>query len=122
MGNAITDDTIIGPAIPKAQHCETHGYYYGEQCSGCAIAELFANGEAAPAQQQSALDIQVGGSHYKSLAIQPAVYCHKNRIGKLEGDVIAYVTRWRQKNGIQDLEKARHTLDLIIEMEEAEAK
>lgn len=65
----------------------------------------------------SALETQVGGSHYTAMAIQPAEYCHANRIEKLEGDVIAYVSRWRLKGGIQDLEKARHTLDLLIELE-----
>lgn len=66
-----------------------------------------------------ALGTQVGGNHYKDMPIQPAEYCHKNNIGKLEGDVIAYVSRWRKKNGIEDLKKARHTLDLLIELEEA---
>lgn len=64
-----------------------------------------------------ALATQVGGSHYKDMPIQPAEYCHKNGIGKLEGDVIAYVSRWRKKNGIEDLKKARHTIDIIIEIE-----
>lgn len=70
----------------------------------------------------SAFTKQEGGSHYKDMPIQPAAYCHKNGIGKLEGDVIAYVSRWRNKNGIEDLKKARHTLDLLIEMEEAQQK
>ena len=64
---------------------------------------------------------QVGGDHYKKLAIQPAEFCHKNGIGKLEGDVIYYVARWRDKGGIEDLKKAKHTIDLIIEMELAMA-
>ena len=68
--------------------------------------------------EPSALATQVGGDHYKTMAIQPAEYCHLNGIGKLEGDVIAYVSRWRKKNGIEDLKKARHTIDLIIEIEE----
>ena len=62
-------------------------------------------------------DIQVGGQHYKGLAIQPARYCHKNKLGKLEGDVIAYVTRWRNKGGIEDLKKAIHSIELIIQYE-----
>lgn len=65
----------------------------------------------------SALDVQVGGGHYKSLAIQPVEYIHKNGIPYLEGNVIKYVTRWRYKNGVEDLKKARHYLDLILEME-----
>lgn len=71
--------------------------------------------------QQTALDVQVGGSHYKDLAIQPVEYIHKNRIGYMEGNAIKYLTRWRQKNGVEDLKKARHYIDLLIEME-SEAK
>jgi hypothetical protein len=66
---------------------------------------------------ESPLAVQVGGSHYKDLAIQPVVYCHKNGLGTCESNVIKYVTRWRAKNGIADLQKARHYIDLLIEME-----
>ena len=69
-----------------------------------------------------ALDVQVGGDHYKNMPIQPVVYIHKNGIGYMEGNVIKYLTRWRGKNGLQDLKKARHYLDLLIEMESGEAK
>lgn len=64
------------------------------------------------------LDVQVGGSHYKNLAIQPIEYIHANGIGFAEGSVIKYVTRWRDKNGIKDLEKARHFIDLLIALEQ----
>jgi hypothetical protein len=67
--------------------------------------------------QQSALDVQVGGNHYKSLAIQPVEYCHRNGLGFCESSVVKYVTRWKAKNGVKDLEKARHFIDLLIEME-----
>lgn len=67
----------------------------------------------------SALKQQIGGGHYKDLAIQPVEYIHKNGIGFVEGAVIKYVSRWRNKNGVEDLKKARHFLDLLIEMEEA---
>lgn len=63
------------------------------------------------------LDIQVAGSHYKELPIQPVEYIHANRIGYFEGNVIKYVSRWRSKNGIADLEKAKHYIDLLIELE-----
>ncbi|TXH57429.1 MAG: hypothetical protein E6Q97_04470 [Desulfurellales bacterium] len=66
----------------------------------------------------SALGHQVGGSHYSSLSIQPAEYCVANRIPKLEGDVIAYVTRWRVKGGVKDLRKAIHSIELLIELSE----
>jgi hypothetical protein len=66
----------------------------------------------------SALEAQVGGDHYKDLAIQPIEYILANNIPFTEGNVIKYVTRWRSKNGITDLKKARHMLDLLIEHEE----
>jgi hypothetical protein len=65
----------------------------------------------------SALDTQVSGDHYKKMAIQPIEYIHKNGIGFIEGAVVKYVTRWKDKNGIEDLKKARHMLDILIEME-----
>lgn len=69
----------------------------------------------------SAKDEQIGGGHYKKLKIQPAEYVHANGIQYLEGSVIYYVTRWRDKGGIEDLKKARHTLDILIELELAVA-
>ncbi len=65
----------------------------------------------------SALDEQVGGEHYKNLAIQPVEFIHTNGIGYVEGCVIKYVTRWRSKGGLDDLLKARHYLDVLIELE-----
>jgi hypothetical protein len=65
----------------------------------------------------SALNVQISGDHYKSLKIQPIEYIHANNIPYMEGNVIKYVTRWRDKNGLKDLEKAKHYIDLIIEME-----
>lgn len=63
------------------------------------------------------LEVQVGGDHYKSMAIQPIEYIHANNIPFAEGSVIKYVSRWRAKNGIKDLEKARHFIDLLISLE-----
>lgn len=64
-----------------------------------------------------AKDTQVGGTHYKDLPIQPVEYIHANAIGYFEGNVIKYVSRWRKKNGIADLEKAKHYIELLIELE-----
>lgn len=66
----------------------------------------------------SALDHQPGGTHYKELAIQPVEFIHANGIGFIEGNVIKYISRWRSKNGIADLEKAKHYIDLLIELEQ----
>jgi len=65
----------------------------------------------------SALEKQVSGEHYKSLKIQPIEFIHANGIPFAEGSVIKYVTRWRDKGGIADLEKAKHFLEILIELE-----
>lgn len=70
----------------------------------------------------SAKQTQVGGSHYKELPIQPVEYCQRNRLGFCESSVIKYVSRHREKGGKQDLEKAIHFLQLLIELEYPEAK
>lgn len=66
---------------------------------------------------ESALDRQVAGGHYKDMKIQPVEFIHANSIHFAEGCVIKYVTRWRTKGGIKDLEKAKHFIDLLIELE-----
>ncbi len=65
----------------------------------------------------NALRNQIGGQHYKSKAIQPVEYIHANAIPYMEGNVIKYVSRWRDKGGIADLEKAKHYIELLIELE-----
>ena len=65
----------------------------------------------------NALEKQIAGSHYKDLPIQPVEYIHANAMGYLEGNVVKYVSRWRKKNGIADLEKAKHYIELLIELE-----
>ena len=65
----------------------------------------------------SNLNKQIGGSHYKNMAIQPIEYIVKNNIPYIEGNVIKYISRWKQKNGIDDLRKARHYIDMLIELE-----
>lgn len=60
---------------------------------------------------------QIGGNHYKSCKIQPTEFIHANNIPFIEGNVIKYVCRHRQKNGKQDIEKAIHYLKLLLEFE-----
>lgn len=68
-------------------------------------------------RSSSPFDVQPGGDHYKKCAIQPTEYNHRNNLGFCEGNVVKYVTRWRSKNGIEDLEKAKHYIELLIAME-----
>lgn len=70
----------------------------------------------------SANDIQVAGDHYKRQPIQPWDYIAANNLGFFEGNVVKYVTRWRDKAGVEDLRKARHYLDKLIELEQGAGK
>lgn len=65
----------------------------------------------------SALSIQEGGSHYKDFPIQPVEYITQNSIPYLEGNVIKYVSRHSNKNGLEDIKKAIHYLQLIAELQ-----
>lgn len=65
----------------------------------------------------SALDIQIGGGHYKSMAIQPMEFSMLNDLDPCQHTIVKYVTRFRDKGGIEDLEKAKHVIDMLIEFE-----
>jgi len=56
---------------------------------------------------------QVGGSHYKDRGIQPIEYMMSNGLGYAEGAVVKYVTRWKDKGGVEDLKKAKHFLEML---------
>ena len=65
----------------------------------------------------NALDVQVGGTHYKDCAIQPIEYIHANKLGFAEGNVVKYITRHRQKHGADDVRKVIHYCQLLLELE-----
>jgi hypothetical protein len=58
---------------------------------------------------------QVGGNHYKKYKIQPVEFIIKNNIGFVEGNIIKYVLRFKEKGGVSDLEKAKHYIELLID-------
>lgn len=99
-----TDTSFIGESMKV-----------GQKMSGADI------GRQQPLQRDitdgSALDVQVGGGHYKKKAIQPVEFISANGLNFLEGCVVKRITRWRDKNGIEDLQKIKHEVDLLIEME-----
>lgn len=68
----------------------------------------------------TSLNEQPFGSYYRKLAIQPVVFSYKNNLGYCEASAIKYLCRWRDKNGIEDLHKAIHFIELLIELEENE--
>jgi len=67
----------------------------------------------------SALDKQIGGSHYKDFEIQPVVFIHKNKLPFCLGNVVKYVCRYVVTKNPEDLEKAKHYLDLQLELDKS---
>ena len=65
---------------------------------------------------------QVAGSHYSKCAIQPSEFIHRNKLGWCEGNAVKYLTRHRDKNGRQDIEKAIHYLQLLLEWEYGDSR
>jgi hypothetical protein len=65
----------------------------------------------------TALTKQIGGDHYRKLKIQPVEYIHANNLPFIEGCIVKYATRWRDKGGMADLQKIKHFVDLLIELE-----
>ena len=106
--NRITDQEIWDRYRAKDQ--ETWDIYMKSKYS-----DIVSDGGLDP--RDSALDVQIGGGHYKSYAIQPVEFIHKNKIPYIEGCAIKYLCRWREKGGIEDLRKVKHYIDLLIEME-----
>lgn len=72
--------------------------------------------EEAP--QKGANSKQVSGSHYSDKEIQPWDYIHANNLCYFTGNCVKYVSRWRDKGGIDDLKKAIHYLEKLIELEQ----
>jgi len=63
------------------------------------------------------LSQQIGGDHYRQGSIQPIEYIHANSMDFFSGNVVKYITRWKYKNGLEDLKKAKHYVELLMEQE-----
>lgn len=71
----------------------------------------------AAAKESPANRSQVGGDHYRNMKIQPVEFITANSIAYLEGNVIKYICRHRSKGGAEDLKKAKHYIDLLLQHE-----
>ena len=91
-----------GRCVPKIQPCDTREVSHKEYEDW---------------KTKQSLKQQIAVAHYKNMAIQPVEYVHANGLGYFEGNVIKYVSRWRKKGGLSDLEKAKHYIQLLIELE-----
>ena len=58
---------------------------------------------------------QLGGNHYNNKAIQPIDYIMANKLDFCEGNVVKYITRYKDKNGLEDLKKAKQYIEFLIE-------
>lgn len=96
--------------------CEQCKWDIGNGCvlTGPCLYESNAVDEQVPAP---ALSTQVGGSHYKHMPIQPMEYSMLNHLDPCQHTIIKYVSRFREKGGIEDLQKAKHVIDMLIEFE-----
>lgn len=103
--------------VEKARSGKTDFFEYLEKQGMHDLADKI---EQEAKSNNSANDVQVGGSHYKDKKIQPWDFIVANGIGYLEGCAIKYLCRWRDKGGIDDLKKARHYLEKLIEVESSE--
>ena len=80
-----------------------------------SLNDKIASAEVARQKSTSQWDLQVGGDHYKSMKIQPAKFALENKLDYCQANAIKYICRHASKNGKQDLEKAKHYIDLLIE-------
>ena len=100
--------------LDRSNHVSSNGCVRSyRNDDGCFLFDRLCVGVV----QVSALSTQVGGAHYREMKIQPIEFIHANNIPFIEANVIKYVCRWRVKNGVADLEKARHYIDLLIELQ-----
>ena len=100
-----------GPASLIADRDQT------DQLAGAMSAPTFIDSQLLKPSMSEANKVQVAGNHYKGKTIQPWDYIAANELGYFEGNIVKYVSRWRDKGGIDDLRKARHYLDKLIELE-----
>ena len=84
-----------------------------------SLGDIIAYKVVTPTEKEpkTATETQVGGDHYKSLKIQPMEYSMANNLNACQHTAIKYITRYKNKGGKQDIQKAIHTLYLLLEME-----
>jgi hypothetical protein len=112
---------MSGNSVSLCDDCETVECCMSNGCrvpiiQPCDIREVSYK-EREDWKMRGALTQQVAGTHYRDMVIQPVEYVHANGLGYFEGNVIKYVSRWRKKGGLSDLEKAKHYIQLLIELE-----
>ena len=91
-----------------------NGIPFDGNTPGCSVP---TKAPTPVATAKSAWDTQIGGTHYTDMKIQPFQYSMANKLDPMQHTIIKYVSRFRAKGGIEDLEKAKQTIDLLIAYE-----
>jgi hypothetical protein len=122
VGDIVAYDTsksyIIESVYNDDEKCDT--YYTFSDTGG--LRNWNGNGlilvKSVADVKVAASKTQVAGNHYSKLKIQPMEYCLQNDLNYGQSNAIKYITRYKDKNGIEDLKKAIHCIELLIEFEE----
>lgn len=115
-GEELCGDEKAVPILHSNQELAADG---GGQCVQLKDNCQQADGrESVTGSSPSLKDTQVGGTHYSKMKIQPIDFITANELGYMEGNIIKYVCRYKSKNGVEDLKKAQHYLQMLIEQEE----
>lgn len=115
-------DACAGALLAGKTREEAHRAYCRALLASEATQRIDGKHSGLGASYDSAFDKQEGGAHYKDFEIQPAEFILANGLGFVEGNVIKYVCRHRAKNGAEDLRKAIHYIELLLESEYGEAR
>jgi len=115
---------------PVYRECKNCNYVYnmavsGPKCPSCGAVgyrgdthwEEDVDPRVDDAVLGNPMDDQVGGQHYKSMAIQPTEYIQRNKMGWCEGNIVKYISRHENKNGREDVEKVIHYAKLLLQLE-----
>jgi len=97
----------------------------GEKVMGSGADKDWVDHEVhqkAHLEMRDALTKQEGGNHYKDMAIQPVEFITANNLGFLEGNVVKYICRHHAKNGAEDIKKAIHYCELLLQTKYGETK
>lgn len=115
-GEELCGDKKAMPMLRSKQELAADG---GERCVQLKDNRQQADSrESVTGSSPSLKETQVGGNHYSKMKIQPIDFITANELGYMEGNIIKYVCRYKSKNGVEDLKKAQHYLQMLIEQEE----
>ena len=96
---------------------ETMGNIMSEELTYREVCDAVAKRNQAKRTQNGSRSTQIGGDHYSKMKIQPIDFITENKLSFIQGNIIKYICRYKDKNGLQDLKKAQHYLNMLLEIE-----